>query len=158
MWSPQVLGKYVLLQLPSLTLIVALAIILHEYFDFPLFYTWAVVAGWVMKDVILYPFVWPAYDSRPQEPLVGLIGNVKEWIDASGYVEVKGELWRAEAAGACPGIKRGDVVEVREVRGLTLIVEARADEAEEVLKKRTLGAELPYVEDSKERLSGHRPP
>ena len=134
MWSPQVLGKYILLQLPSLALVVALVIVLREYLDFSLFYACIVVAGWVAKDAILYPFMWRAYDSRPRQPLVGLTGTVKEWIDASGHVEVRGELWRAEVAGGFPEMRRGDMVEVQEVRGLTLIIKPLHADKEKVDK------------------------
>jgi len=121
-WSPGVLGKYILLQLPSLALVIALLVILYEYYDFPLLYAWAVAVAWVAKDVILYPFVWRAYDSSPQRAMVGLTGKAKEAIDPSGYVEIRGELWRAQLEEGVKAIRAGEMVEVRDVRGLTLIV------------------------------------
>jgi len=121
-WSPRVLGKYVLLQLPSFALVVAFVIFLRVYFNFPLFYTWAVIAVWAAKDAIFYPFVWRAYDSLPHEPMVGLTGKVKEWSGPYGYLEIRGELWRAGAAEGFSGMNKGEIVEVQEVRGLTLIV------------------------------------
>ena len=128
-WSPEVLGKYLLLQLPSLALVIALLVVLRKYYDFPLLYTWAVVAAWVAKDVILYPFVWRAYDSRPQRAMVGLTGKAKEALDPSGYVEIRGELWRAQVEEESTAIRAGETVEVREVRGLTLIVRPVAAKA-----------------------------
>lgn len=121
-WSPGVLGKYILLQLPSLALVIVLLVILRRYYDFPLVYTWAVVVAWVAKDAILYPFVWRAYDSSPQKAMVGLTGKAKETIEPSGYVEIRGELWRAQVEEGVKAIRAGDMVEVRDVRGLTLIV------------------------------------
>ena len=121
-WSPGVLGKYILLQVPSLALVIALLVILRRYYDFPLLYTWAVVVAWVAKDVILYPFVWRAYDSSPQKAMVGLTGKAKEAMDPSGYVEIRGELWRAHVEEGSAPIRAGEMVEVGDVRGLTLIV------------------------------------
>jgi len=121
-WSPGVLGKYILLQLPSLALVIALMVILRRYYEFPLLYIWAVIVAWVAKDAILYPFVWRAYDSSPQRAMVGLTGKAKEAVDPSGYVEIRGELWRAQAEEGSAPIRAGEMVEVHDVRGLTLIV------------------------------------
>jgi membrane protein implicated in regulation of membrane protease activity len=54
---------------------------------------------WIVKDIILFPLVWRAYDKRITDAkgsLVGLQGRALEHISPSGYVKVRGELWRAE--------------------------------------------------------------
>lgn len=121
-WAPGVLGKYILLQLPSLALVIALLVVLYEYYHFPLLYAWLVAVAWVAKDAILYPFVWRAYDSSPQQAMVGLTGKAREAIDPSGYVEIRGELWRAHVEKGSAPIRAGERVEVRDVQGLTLVV------------------------------------
>ena len=91
---------------------------------------WLAALGWalfVVKDFALYPWLRDAYaagnpDAAAQ--LVGRTGLARERIDPSGYVRIGAELWRAElAAGGAP-IDAGASVRVREVRGLTLIVES----------------------------------
>lgn len=121
-WAPGVLGKYILLQLPSLALVIALLVILYEYYDFPVQYAWAVAVAWAAKDAILYPFVWRAYDAGPQRAMVGLTGKAREAVDPSGYVEIRGELWRAQVEEGAGPIQAGETVEVLDVQGLTLIV------------------------------------
>lgn len=128
-WAPGLLGKYILLQLPSLALVIALLVILYEYYDFPERYAWAVAVAWVAKDAILYPFVWRAYDATPQKAMVGWTGKAREAIDPSGYVEIRGELWRAQVEEGSGPIQAGETVEVRDVQGLTLLVRPVTDGA-----------------------------
>jgi membrane protein implicated in regulation of membrane protease activity len=121
-WSPRILIRYWLLQMPSILLVVGIVIVVHRHFDFPALYAWGIVILWVAKDAILYFFLWRAYDPRPQEPMVGLQGIAHEKIDPSGYVSVSGELWKAEVAQGFPAPEKGQAVEVLSVRGLTLTV------------------------------------
>jgi len=44
-------------------------------------------------------------------------------LHPSGYVEVGAERWQAEVVEGSPFIKRGQRVKVREIRGLTLLVQ-----------------------------------
>jgi len=53
---------------------------------------------------------------------VGLQGIAHEKIDPSGYVSVKGELWKAEVAQGYPAPEKGQAVEVLSVGGLILKV------------------------------------
>lgn len=45
--------------------------------------------------------------------------TVQDWSDNSGFVDVGGELWRAESKDA---LAPGDIVRVAKVKGLTLEV------------------------------------
>lgn len=84
-------------------------------------------ALFVIKDFALYPWLRDAYavsDPAATALLVGRTGVARERIDPSGYVRVGAELWRAELAPGCAAIDAGARLRVREVRGLTLIVEA----------------------------------
>jgi len=121
-WSPRILIRYWLLQMPSILLVVGIVIVVHRHFDFPALYTWGIVILWIAKDTILYFFLWRAYDPRPPAPMVGLQGIAHEKIDPSGYVSVKGELWKAEVAQGYPAAEKGQAVEVLSVGGLTLKV------------------------------------
>ena len=92
---------------------------------------WWVIPGvaipWVVKDIIAFPYVWRAYDSSEESrhPLLGAEGVVVRPLNHSGYIWIRGELWRAEAAGG-GSIPQGETVRVQNVHGLTLIVQPAA--------------------------------
>jgi membrane-bound serine protease (ClpP class) len=53
--------------------------------------------------------------------MIGLIGVARTDLDPAGEVLVRGELWGARTTGR---ILRGARVRVREIEGLTLVVES----------------------------------
>jgi len=53
--------------------------------------------------------------------MIGLVGVAQTDLDPAGKVLVRGELWGARAAGRIP---QGARVRVREIEGLTLVVES----------------------------------
>jgi membrane protein implicated in regulation of membrane protease activity len=91
---------------------------------------WLTALGWalfVLKDFALYPWLREAYavgDPDAAVLLVGRTGHARERLHPTGYVRIGAELWRAELAPGCAPIEAGARVVVREVRGLTLIVES----------------------------------
>ncbi len=56
------------------------------------------------------------------ESLAGKTGSVRAWSEASGQVQLESELWSAEAVEGSAKIRKGDTVEVVEVKGLRLKV------------------------------------
>jgi membrane protein implicated in regulation of membrane protease activity len=86
---------------------------------------WAVVLA-VAKDLLLLPAVRRGWGPPRVGPasLVGARGEATEAFRDSGYVRVRGELWSARVEQPGVEIPRGGAVIVREVRGLTLIVDA----------------------------------
>jgi membrane-bound serine protease (ClpP class) len=80
-----------------------------------------------MKDILLYPFVWRAYDTRFQQEhnfIIGLSGMANDRLDPEGYIIVKGEYWRARIVKDSKVIEKGERVKISGINGLTLIVEA----------------------------------
>jgi len=131
-WSTPILIRYWLLQLPGLALLVFILIFVRRWVDLPAWIFWGSVAIWVVKDAILYPFVWRAYDwDRPEgaNSMVGARGIAKERLAPSGYVQVRGELWKAELIEGSPPIKEGESVRVAGIRGLTLLVQPSQEES-----------------------------
>lgn len=59
------------------------------------------------------------------ESLVGKTGSVREWGEASGQVQLESELWSAEAVAGSEPIRKGDHVEVVEIKGLRLKVKKK---------------------------------
>lgn len=122
--STRVVLKYALLQIPGLALLILILLFIQRWVDLPLYFFWGSVILWIAKDAILFPFVWRSYDSRGEgaaDTLLGEKGIAKERLAPSGYVQVRGELWRAKAIGDHP-IEKGDRVLVLSISGLTLLV------------------------------------
>ena len=85
-----------------------------------------IIAVWVVKDVVMFPFVRIAYQPGSGgggASLVGARGTAQDPLRPSGYVRISSELWRAELRPGAPSVKQGDRIRVLEVRGLTLVVE-----------------------------------
>lgn len=127
MWSAAVLAKYWALQVPGAALVAVVLLGAADHFAWPLWAVWTAVALWVVKDAVLYPFLWRAYyPSDPAAlpfPLEGTVGVALDRIEPSGPVRVWGELWRARLAGGTRHIERGEKVRVRGRDGLTLLIE-----------------------------------
>jgi membrane-bound ClpP family serine protease len=127
--SLPVLTRYTLLQLPGIALAILVSTLLRKWFQIPLWTCWAIALLWVLKDAVLYPFVWRAYDARSKEghEFVGLSGKAGERLDPSGYIFVKGETWKAVLEKGSPAVEKGEEVKVVAREGLTLVVQAEKD-------------------------------
>jgi membrane protein implicated in regulation of membrane protease activity len=125
-WSRRGVIKYSLLQLPALVFLALILHLIRLWVQMPAWLIWGMVCLWVVKDVILFPFVWRSYDQDrlgDANLMVGLHGVAKDRLAPSGYVEVHGELWRAEVMEGAPFVESGGGIWVRGIRGLTLIVQ-----------------------------------
>ena len=98
---------------------------LHSSLDVPLWAAAGLPAAWVIKDYALYPILRFAYEldqRRPIERLIGAQCTTIEPLEPTGYVRVRGELWRARRAPEDASVGAGDPVEVVGVEGTTLVV------------------------------------
>ena len=125
-WSAKVVLRYALIQVPFTALVIVVLIWLRKWVDLPIWFIFGLVAFLVIKDIVLFPFVWRAYD--PDSPALtntmeGARGIAINDLHPSGYVEIGAERWQAEVIEGTPPIRRGQAVRVREIRGLTLIVQ-----------------------------------
>jgi len=123
-WSTQVVLKYSLFQLPGLVLFFLILILVQRWTDLPLRFIWGLLILWVIKDVVLFFFVWRAYQ-RVANPLIGMKGVAEEQLAPSGYIRVHGELWQAEMIREGPPIEKGEFVRIQGIRGLVLLVQSR---------------------------------
>lgn len=118
------LGTYVLWQLPSWVVVVGLLASLNMAFELPR-WVWLALPVLVAKDMLLFPAMRSVF--RPpflgRERLIGSRAHVIESLEPMGYVRLNGELWRAVAQRAGAVIQKGRPVVVRNVDGLTLIVD-----------------------------------
>ena len=60
--------------------------------------------------------------------LVGARGEVRNALAPTGYIFVRGELWRAEVEARADSVSPGRHVRIVRTRGLTLIVEPENNE------------------------------
>lgn len=60
--------------------------------------------------------------SSGAESFAGKLGSAVDWKGTTGQVQLRSELWSAEAADPSEKIRKGDTVEVVEVKGLRLKV------------------------------------
>ena len=127
-WPVQVVMRYPPFQIPGLVLLILILILVPRWVDFPLWFFWGSVFIWIVKDAVLFPFVWRAYDwsrSKGVHSLVGTEGIVEERLAPSGYIRVHGELWQAEMIREGPPIEKGEVVRIQGNRGFVLLVQSR---------------------------------
>ncbi|MCZ2127687.1 MAG: nodulation protein NfeD [Anaerolineales bacterium] len=62
-----------------------------------------------------------------EESVVGKVGVARTSVGEAGQVQVQSELWSAEKASDSESIRKGDKIEVVEIRGLRLIVKKREE-------------------------------
>lgn len=132
-WSSRILLRYWLLQLPALALLVLILIFAQRWVDLPAWIFWGALVIWVVKDAVLYPFLWRAYDwdhVSDSNPMLGARGTAKERLTPLGYVKVRGELWQAELMEGSRPVEEGEPILVEQIRGLTLIVRPAAEKGE----------------------------
>jgi membrane-bound ClpP family serine protease len=123
--------RYALLQLPGLAAVVGVVILVRHWGVFADYYAWIAVGLWIAKDMVVFRYVWRAYDwDNPSHTrwMIGKRGRVKEKLDPKGYVQIGGELWRAEAQDPSQPIAEGAWVRVLEMEGLLLVVSSDVGE------------------------------
>jgi membrane-bound serine protease (ClpP class) len=118
--------RYTLLNIPGLVAVILILIIIQHWVVLPAWLFWVIIGFWIVKDVLLFPFVWRAYDwERPgsSRAMIGEYGIAKEQLAPEGYVQIQGELWRAVKIDKGPPIEVGQSVKIVKMNGLTLFVE-----------------------------------
>jgi membrane protein implicated in regulation of membrane protease activity len=122
----RVVLRYAALQIPGQVFVLLLAVAAWEWLGAPLWLAWGVPLFWIVKDILLFPFVWRAYEpDDPSAPggLIGATAVVEEPLGPSGWVRLGPELWRAERVGGAGALPRGARVRIVRVDGLVLGVE-----------------------------------
>jgi membrane protein implicated in regulation of membrane protease activity len=117
--------RYARYQIPDIAFFALILFVLHEWVDLSLWLFIGIVSLWMVKYVLVFSFVWPAYDKpRPGDvkSLIGTDGIAEERLDPWGYIRVHGELWRAEVIGKTIPIEKGQTVLIERACGLTLLV------------------------------------
>jgi membrane protein implicated in regulation of membrane protease activity len=117
--------RYARYQIPDVAIFALILFVLHQWVGLSLGLFIGLVTLWMVKYVVVFSFVWRAYDKpRPGDvtSLIGTQGIAEERLDPAGYVRVHGELWRAEVIGKTMAIEKGQTVLIERADGLTLLV------------------------------------
>jgi membrane protein implicated in regulation of membrane protease activity len=118
--------RYILLNIPGLAAVILILIIVQYWVVLPKWLFGSIIGIWIVKDVLLFPFVWRAYDREQTGQSRSMLGKraiARKRLAPSGYVRIYGELWRAEKIGDGPPIEIGQAVKIVKMKGLTLMVE-----------------------------------
>jgi membrane-bound ClpP family serine protease len=116
------LRTYLLVNVPGWLLAAVIGVVAVRWFGLSPGLAAAGVAAWVVKDLVLYPWMRGSYSAGPTEPpIVGKEGVVLTALAPKGLVRVQGEIWEARATDV---IAAGARVRVRDVHGLQLVVDA----------------------------------
>jgi len=123
--SRRVWLRYLLLQAPGWAAVALASEVLHRWIGVSRGLGAAVLGAWVLKDLLLFPWVRKAYevgDSEAARRIVGARGTVARRLAPDGWIRVGGELWRATTQ---PGsvLEAGTDVMIVDVDGLELRVE-----------------------------------
>jgi membrane protein implicated in regulation of membrane protease activity len=121
----RVAARYAALQVPELLFVFALALVAEEWLGTPLWLVWAAPLAWAVKDAVMFPFLWRAYEpaGASHADLIGQIALCEERLDPAGWARLGPELWRVELAPGAPAAPRGAKLRVVGVEGLVLRVE-----------------------------------
>jgi membrane protein implicated in regulation of membrane protease activity len=128
-WSRRTVVRYALFQIPDTALLILIVIALRHWLNLPAWIMWGLIVVWVAKDILIFPFVWRAYDStafKGPHSMTGRRGVAEEQLAPTGHIRVSDELWKAEVIGGRV-IERGETVRIRGIRGLILLVEHEDD-------------------------------
>jgi membrane protein implicated in regulation of membrane protease activity len=125
--------KYLVFQIPGWIITAAVLASLWHWQFIP---QWLAVLGffaWVLKDLLLYPFLRPAYETGVKTgsaALIGARGMAEENLAPHGYIRVRGELWRAVATPADQVVNAGTEVEIVSAEGMRVFVRPIAADSE----------------------------
>ena len=123
--SHRVLFRYALFQLPDLFILILILFILRYFLRIPGYAIGVAIAFWILKDIVLYPFVGRFYDPDFQKDLFSMVGKkeiVKKSLGPKGKIHVKGELWHAEVLEKDMTIHTGETVVIQGIKSLNLLV------------------------------------
>ena len=107
--------RYLLLMIPGVVVLFLVLMIVEHWVAMPAWLFWAVILLWLAKEVVIFPFVWQAHDpNRPglSRTMIGASGIVKERLEPAGYIQVGGELWKAEHIAKYQPIDKGERVQI----------------------------------------------
>jgi membrane protein implicated in regulation of membrane protease activity len=117
--------RYLLFQIPGWLVAAGVALALWRWGFVAPWLCLACLCAWVLKDLALYPVLRRVYETDRRtgaQALVGACGHAQEDLAPSGFVRVRGELWRATALSTERPISAGTEVEIVGAERMSVIV------------------------------------
>ena len=134
--------KYLLFQIPGWIIAATVLTLLVHWEALSKSLAVLCFAGWLLKDLLVYPFFRRAYepDVTGSARLVGSKGIAEGDLTPTGYIRVRGELWRALASPADQVVRSGTEVEIVGAERMEVFVRAldaagRKDKGERIEDK-----------------------
>lgn len=118
--------RYWVYQIPGILLLGAVLFPLVLYDLVEIGTALLVMALWIIKDAILFPFLRDSYKIEQKQGvavLVGKTGVLESDLKVRGWMRLRGELWQAALPEGAPPLSRGETVRVVAVQGMVLVVE-----------------------------------
>lgn len=131
-WNRKTVLRYVALQLPGIVLVSTILWGMHAVFGISERMVWALLLFWIVKDTLLFFFVWPAYQVIEGDgwySLNGLRGEVRKPLQPEGVIRIRGVLWKARVEDELAVIPAGTQVEIVGREGIRLIVRSRPEQS-----------------------------
>ena len=118
--------KYLLFQIPGWILSAIVLMLLWHWKFIPQWLAVLCFVGWLLKDLLLYPFFRRAYEPgvTGSARLVGSRGIAQGDLAPTGYIRVRGELWRAVVSPADQVVRSGSEVEIVSAERMEVFVRA----------------------------------
>ncbi|WP_045223079.1 NfeD family protein [Desulfonatronum thioautotrophicum] len=127
-WTRKTLLRYGMLQIPGILLIGMVLWTGYYVLGISGRTIWTLFLLWLIKDTVMFFFVWPAYQVSEGDgwySLNGLRGEVRKPLQPEGYIRIRGVLWKAKCEDTSAIIPAGTQVDVVGREGIVLIVRPR---------------------------------
>jgi hypothetical protein len=78
--------RYILLNIPEFAALILILIVIQYWVVIPVWLFWSIIGFWIVKDLILFPFIWRAYDwdrAGKSRSMIGERGVAREKLKKS---------------------------------------------------------------------------
>ncbi len=123
--TKKIILKYTILQIPGLGLITLILYILSFFISIAQYVHIIILSIWIVKDIVMFPFVWRSFDSSSSDitrVMIGKTGTAKQDVHSEGYVIIGSEQWKAVPDATSATINKHDNIQVTDINGLTVTI------------------------------------
>ena len=124
--------RYLLFQIPGWCMAALVLLLVGHYRMISFLGALICFGAWMLKDLLLYPWLRSAYEISTRtgsKTLIGYKGVAESLLAPDGLIRVRGELWRAVAIPRDVVIQTGIAVEIIDANGMTVFVRPLSDDS-----------------------------
>jgi membrane-bound ClpP family serine protease len=124
--------RYLMFQIPGWCMAALVLLLLGHYRTISFLGALICFGAWMLKDLLLYPWLRSAYEISTRtgsKTLIGYKGVAESSLAPDGLIRVRGELWRAVAIPRDEVIQTGIAVEIIDANGMTVFVRPLSDDS-----------------------------